>query len=99
MVEITFRPSGERAWVRTGTGLVAAGEAAGVEIVTGCTRGQCGTDPVRVLVAEPADALEPIGDKERATLDRMGLDATDGWRLACSAKLTQGVVEVDLAAF
>ena len=66
LVEVQFDPARKVAWVRSGATLIQAGEAAGVEIVTGCTRGMCGTDPV--LVREGADRLTPPEDDERGTL-------------------------------
>ncbi len=95
LVEVCFLPAERTAWVRSGMTLVEAGAAAGVEIVTGCTRGMCGTDPVRVLGG--ADGLEPPAAHERATLERMGL-GTD-FRLACSARVTRGRVEIETDAF
>ncbi|MGA0870141.1 MAG: 2Fe-2S iron-sulfur cluster-binding protein, partial [Planctomycetota bacterium] len=71
LVEITFQPEGRTAWVRAGATLVEAGEAAGVEIVMGCTRGMCGTDPVRI--ASGADGLSVPEPHETGTIERMGL--------------------------
>lgn len=91
LVEVRFPTANTFVCVQPGTTLLAAAERAGVEIVTGCTRGMCGTDAVRVDV-EPADALEAPGDSERGTLQRMGLPI--GSRLACSARVRTGVVTV-----
>ena len=71
LVEVTFQPEGRTAWVRAGATLVEAGEAAGVEIVMGCTRGMCGTDPVRI--ASGADGLSAPEPHETGTIERMGL--------------------------
>jgi ferredoxin len=98
-VAVRFLPSAAFARVPSGTGLVEAAQLAGIEIVTGCTRGQCGTDPVRVVEADPADALGEASERERATLERMGLDPADGWRLACSTTVRAGAAEVDVEAF
>ncbi|MCA8941481.1 MAG: (2Fe-2S)-binding protein [Planctomycetes bacterium] len=95
LVEVTFLPDDRTAWVSPGTNLVDAGAAAGVEVVTGCTRGMCGTDPV--VVREGADGLAPPTDDERATLDRMGLGPE--YRLACSAAVRAGRVVVELGSF
>lgn len=91
LVEVCFVAAGRTVFVQPGTTLLAAAELAGVDIVTGCTRGMCGTDAHRVAV-EPADALEPPVDHERGTLDRMGLGAD--CRLLCSAKVRAGRVEI-----
>ena len=95
LVEVSFVPDEKVVWVRPGATLVEAGTAAGIEIVTGCTQGMCGTDPV--LIREGGECLEAAGDDERGTLDRMGLDGC--YRLACSAKLASGRVVVELGTF
>lgn len=95
LIEVTFLPADKTAWVQSGANLVDAGAAAGLEIVTGCTRGVCGTDPV--LIRSGAEGLVPPSDDERATLERMGIG--EAYRLACSAKLAAGPVVVELGAF
>ena len=70
-------------------------EAAGVEIVTGCTRGMCGTDPVRIRAG--LDGLSPAAEHERGTLDRMGLPGE--FRLACSATVVSGPILIETGAF
>lgn len=91
LVEVRFPAAGTFVCVPSGTTLLAAAELAGVEILTGCTRGMCGTDAVRV---EPDrdDALEPAGEIEQGTLQRMGVPP--GCRLACSARVRAGRIEV-----
>lgn len=91
LVEVRFPLQDKFVLVQPGTTLLAAAELAEVELLTGCRRGQCGTDAVRVVVT-PADALEPPGDGEAGTLARMGVDAD--CRLACSARVRCGRVEV-----
>lgn len=83
MIEVRFAPMNRTAWVRGGASLLAAAEAADVEILTGCTRGMCGTDPVRIVAG--AEALAPPKEHELGTLERMGIGP--GHRLACSAEL------------
>jgi len=95
LVEVRFLPADRRAWLAQGSTLLEAGAAAGVEIVTGCTRGMCGTDPVRVC--EGHDGLRIPAEHERGTLDRMGLGPE--WRLACSARVERGPIVVEVAAF
>ena len=95
LCEVRFEPPGRTVWVQPGTTILAAAAAAGVEIVTGCTRGMCGTDPVRIT--QGLAALEPATGDERATLERMGLSAD--YRLSCSAKLRWGVVVVGLDTY
>jgi ferredoxin len=91
LVEVNFVSQGKVVFVEPGTTLLAAAGMAGVDVMTGCTRGMCGTDAARVVV-EPADGLiEPL-EHERGTLDRMGLGAD--CRLLCSARVRQGRVEV-----
>jgi ferredoxin len=77
-------------FVEPGTTLLAAAGMAGVDIATGCTRGMCGTDAVRVAAAEAT--LEAPAAPEKGTLERMGLPP--GCRLACSARVRAGAVQV-----
>ncbi len=91
LVEVRFPAAGTFVCVPPGTTLLAAAGLAGVEILTGCTRGICGTDAVRVVVGRQ-DALEPPGATEQGTLERMGVPS--GCRLACSARVRVGTVEV-----
>lgn len=90
LVEVHFAEADKTVFVQPGTTLLAAAELAGVEIMTGCTRGMCGTDAHR-LTAE-SDALEPCEEHERGTLDRMGVG--QDCRLLCSAKVRAGKVMV-----
>ena len=90
LVEVHFAEAEKTVFVQPGTTLLAAAEMAGVEILTGCTRGMCGTDAHRLVAA--ADSLEPAGEDERGTLDRMGVGAD--CRLLCSAKVRAGKVTV-----
>ena len=90
LVEVHFEEADKTVFVQPGTTLLAAAEMAGVEIMTGCTRGMCGTDAHR-LTAD-ADALEPAEEHEQGTLDRMGVGAD--CRLLCSAKVRAGKVSV-----
>ena len=92
LVEVSFRAADKVVFVQPGTTLLVAAEMAGVEILTGCTRGMCGTDAVRVEAVPEDAALEPPQDHEAGTLARMGLGA--GCRLACSARVRSGRVEV-----
>lgn len=90
LVEVRFVLAGRTVLVAPGTTLLAAAGMAGVDWPTGCTRGMCGTDAARVAGA--AGALEPSGEPERSTLERMGLGA--GCRLLCSARVQAGRVDV-----
>ncbi len=93
LIEVQFAPSGALVLVRPGTTVLEAGRLAGVEIDTGCTRGQCGTDAVRI----EAGTLEPPAGAEQATLERMGLGPE--FRLSCSARVSRGPVRVGLGVF
>lgn len=96
MIEVEFQPEDRRAWVRAGSTLLAAAEAAGVDLATGCTEGMCGTDCVGVK-ADPG-SLEPADGSELGSLERMGLDP-ESFRLACSARVREGRVLVQTDAF
>jgi nitrite reductase (NADH) large subunit len=91
LVEVRFVGPDKTVFVQPGTTLLAAAALAGVDALTGCTRGMCGTDAVAV-VADRSDALHEAGEPERSTLDRMGLGA--GSRLLCSARVRCGRIEV-----
>ncbi|MBM4061114.1 MAG: (2Fe-2S)-binding protein [Planctomycetes bacterium] len=90
LVEVRFAAAGRTVFVPPGTTLLGAAAAAGVELATGCARGMCGTDAVRI--AAGPGALDPPGEPEAGTLARMGVDAAS--RLACSARVRSGVVAV-----
>ena len=90
LVEVHFEAADKTVFVQPGTTLLAAAEMAGVEIMTGCTRGMCGTDAHRLTAG--ADTLEPAEEHEQGTLDRMGVGAD--CRLLCSAKVRAGKVSV-----
>ena len=95
LVEVCFEPGARRVWVQPGVTLLEAARAADFDIVTGCTRGMCGTDAVRI--AAPPGALEQPAETERGTLERMGLGAE--YRLSCSAVVRSGPIVVDTGAF
>ena len=94
-VEILFEPSTTKIQVASGSTILAASEAAGVEILTGCTQGMCGTDAVQIVTG--LENLSTPEDHELGTLERMGLEAD--FRLACSARVMAGAVQVRLDAF
>ncbi|MFM1870770.1 MAG: hypothetical protein RL398_192 [Planctomycetota bacterium] len=91
LVEVRFPLQDKFVLVKPGTTLLEAAELAGVELLTGCRRGQCGTDAVRVE-GDREGALEPAQDGEAGTLLRMGVDPD--CRLACSARVRCGRVDV-----
>jgi ferredoxin len=95
MVEVVFQPGEARIWVRPGSTILAASEAAGIEIIHGCTEGMCGTDPVQILAG--TQGLSEPEDHEAGTLERMGLPA--GFRLSCSARVLRGPILVKTDAF
>jgi ferredoxin len=97
LVEVRFEPDARTVWVSPGTTLLAAATAAGVDILTGCTRGMCGTDPVRVDVDGVRGALDAPAEHEKGTLERMGLSAD--FRLSCAARVRHGLVTVHLGAY
>ncbi|MEZ6036446.1 MAG: hypothetical protein R3F29_03120 [Planctomycetota bacterium] len=97
LVEVHFQDAGKTVFVQPGTTLLAAAAMAEVEILTGCTRGMCGTDATQVR-CEPAGALESPSEPEAGTLARMGFAAAAvtgaECRLLCSAKVCQGKITV-----
>ena len=61
-------------------------------IRSGCRMGVCGADPVEIL--DGATCLSAPGRDELATLQRLGMGGSA--RLACCARITDGVVAVSL---
>ena len=95
LVEVRFEPDDRTVWVRPGATLLEAAEAAGVDILTGCTRGMCGTDAVRIQAG--GQGLQDPEEHERGTLERMGLSGD--FRLSCSARVVAGPIAVETDAF
>ena len=61
-----------------------------IRINTSCGRGTCGSD--MVIITSGAENLSPMTNTERQTLE--SIEAPENARLACSAKLLQGDVEI-----
>ncbi|MGH2386950.1 MAG: FAD-dependent oxidoreductase, partial [Chloroflexota bacterium] len=87
-IPVIFNP-GPTVLARGGETLLDLAEGNGVAIESGCRMGACGADPVRLLAG--AENLSSVGGAERATLERLGLDAA--CRMACCARV-QGPVTV-----
>jgi nitrite reductase (NADH) large subunit len=88
--EVTDRETGIAFQVAPDQTLLEAIEHAGLKISFGCRAGVCGADPV--AVCEGAEHLSEMGDDERATLQRLGLE--DRARLACMCSV-RGPVLID----
>ena len=95
MVEVVFEPGAARILVPSGVTILAASEAAGIEIIHGCTEGMCGTDPVEILAGD--QGLSEPEEPEAGTLERMGL--SPAFRLSCRARILRGPVHVRTDAF
>jgi nitrite reductase (NADH) large subunit len=89
--EVTFLPEERRIAAVPGSTLLEIVERHGLPIEAGCRMGMCGSDPI--CVASGAEHLSPVGDEERATLERLGLAANT--RMACSARIN-GPVAISL---
>ena len=78
------------------TKILSAAVKAKIKMRFGCASCRCGTCGIKVL--EP-EALINMGRDEKALLERMGLDASNGIiRLACRAKISGlGNVTIDLS--
>ncbi len=74
-----------------GMSLLELAEAHRMPIETGCRMGICGADPV--AITDGMACTSPIGEDERATLDRLGLGPNT--RLACCVRVN-GPVRVSL---
>jgi nitrite reductase (NADH) large subunit len=83
--EVTFEEGGPRVLARPGTPLLELAETAEQTIEAGCRMGVCGADPVCVVTG--MDNLSPVLADERATLERLGLDAAHN-RMACCARVS-----------
>ena len=89
--EVTFLPDRTRIPSEAGRTLLEIAESNRQPIQAGCRMGVCGADPVFII--DGMENLPPIGDDERSTLNRLGLDSN--CRLACMCKV-QGPVTVSL---
>ena len=89
--ELRVEPEGPAIAAQSGQSVLDILEDAGLKIESGCRMGVCGADPIAVTCG--AEHLEPIGDEERATLERLGL--ADNTRMACCARIN-GPVTVEL---
>lgn len=76
------------------TKLLLAGRRAKTDIRFGCASCQCGTCGVRI--AELQGKLSPMRDNEKALLAKMKLAVDGSIRLACQARILEGLVVVDL---
>jgi nitrite reductase (NADH) large subunit len=81
--EVTVVPERRRLAVDPGTTLLDVIERSGLPIEAGCRMGMCGSDPI--CVEEGEENLSPVGDAERTTLQRLGLE--NGHRMACCARV------------
>ena len=89
--EVTILPGDKRIAVEAGQSLLEVCEHNKLPIEAGCRMGVCGADPV--AIAEGMEYLSPVGDDERATLERLGLG--ENTRMACCARV-QGPVSLAL---
>jgi NADPH-dependent 2,4-dienoyl-CoA reductase/sulfur reductase-like enzyme/ferredoxin len=91
-VEVTFERDGARIVATSGASLLDIAEGHEQPIEAGCRMGVCGADPVAILAG--AEHLSAVGDDERATLERLGLDPERN-RMACCARVA-GPVTISL---
>jgi ferredoxin len=84
MPKIKFQNTGDEAEVAEGANLKDTTKEKGWPIVYGCEDGMCGTCIIKVT--EGKENISPIEEKEKNTLNVMGMD--DGeHRLACQCKI------------
>lgn len=84
MAKVKFTNTGEEEEAKIDQNLMEVTQDAGWPIAYGCEDGLCGTCVVRV--AEGKENLNTPDDKEKQTLDIMGLAEGD-FRLACQCKV------------
>jgi NADPH-dependent 2,4-dienoyl-CoA reductase/sulfur reductase-like enzyme/ferredoxin len=89
---VSFDEGGPTIAAKPGATLLEIAERSRLPIEAGCRMGVCGADPIRIGAG--MDALSPMSDDERATLQRLGL-AEDCHRMACCARV-KGDVGVSL---
>jgi len=89
---VRFDGGGPTVAAKPNVTLLDLAERSRLPIEAGCRMGVCGSDPIRVT--DGADALSPMSDDERATLQRLDL-AEDCHRMACCARV-KGDVSVSL---
>ena len=88
MPKITFLPAKREIEAENGTTILMAATRNGIKILHECTEGICGTDIARIV--EGAENLSEKTDNEDLTLETM--DAAEGSRLCCMAKVLGDVV-------
>lgn len=88
MPKITFLPAKREIETENGTTILMAATRNGIRITHECTEGICGTDIARIV--EGAHNLSEKSDNEDLTLETM--DAAEGSRLCCMAKVLGDVV-------
>jgi ferredoxin len=88
MPKITFLPAKREIEAENGTTILMAATRNGIKILHECTEGICGTDIARIV--EGAENLSKKSDNEDLTLETM--DAAEGSRLCCMAKVLGDVV-------
>ena len=84
MGKVKFKNTGEEKDIKKDERLMEVTQDAGWPIAYGCEDGLCGTCVVKTT--EGTENLEESGEKEKQTLDIMGL-AEGGFRLACQCKM------------
>lgn len=89
-ITICERGSGSEFSARSDQSILEAMEEAGMAIDYGCRSGLCGADPVGIV--DGHECLSAVGNEERATLRRLGLEGRA--RLACCARAS-GPVTID----
>ncbi len=91
MAKIKFKNTGDEAETEEGAELKDVTKEKGWPIAYGCEDGMCGTCIIKTAMGK--ENLSPIDEKEKQTLDVMGMD--DGeHRLACQCKV-KGDVEIE----
>ena len=91
MPKVKYTNSGDEVEVEEGADLKEVTKERGWAVAYGCEDGMCGTCIINTM--KGAENLTPITEKEKHTLNVMGLD--DGThRLACQCKVN-GDVEIE----
>ena len=84
MPKVTFKNTGASAEVEAGAALKDVTKSNKWSVAYGCEDGVCGTCVMKVV--EGGANLSPMEDKEKGTLEAMGMD-TNTYRLCCQCKI------------
>lgn len=96
MPKLKFLPQNSEVEVQLNTKILVAAVKAQLPIRYGCGACRCGTCAVAV-VEDRMEALSPMEEEELKMLERLNLQTNGSIRMACRARVLNGIVTVDLS--